>query len=176
MHVEPRFRVSALTGLILAAALIASGCGQKEEPPIDGPVVPLTTTTADSGGDGPGGRKQGAKGKAGNEPSSPEAAVRRTIEQFLTSPNSEMVCARLLTPELLRRAYGSARGCEAARKPPTLAVSAQISGLRVRGTRGDATARPNGGSYDRQRLTFRLTRTKDGWRIARISSDVPVGP
>ncbi len=164
---------------VLAAAgiLLLAGCGEKEEPATDGPVVPVTTTTQGGGqGTGQTTTTTGEDGNGQGKPISDEKAVQDTIEKFLTSPNANQVCGSLLTPQFLRKTYGNVAGCKAARKPATLAVSAQISGLQVTGTTATAKAMPNGGINNDDRLTFTLRRAGSSWQISNLRSNSPVGP
>lgn len=180
MSIDPRrFRGLALA-TVVAAGVAFAGCGQKDEPDTDGPVVPITTTTTSTTGGQDGGPSQGGSdgsgGQPGKKPVSDEKAVQDAIEKFLTSPNADFVCQDLLTPQFLRRAYGNVAGCTRARKPATLAVSAQISGLRVQGSKAEANAKPNGGINNDERLTFRLERSGANWLISTVRSNVRVGP
>ena len=102
---------AAVLAAMLALALAAAGCGEKEEPPTTGPVVAQTTTgkgTTQNGGN------QG-------QPATDEEQVKTTVATYLTKAKAPDVCTKLVTPQFVERSYGNVKGCEAARKPSAMA-------------------------------------------------------
>lgn len=147
-------------GLCLAAAVAlpaVAGCGEKSEPATTGPVVPQSTSPIDGG-----------------TTTTPE----RTDEQqattaarvYLISSDAAQVCDEVITPELLKRAYGNRQGCITARKPQTLAKSVTVNEVRVQGGTATVQARASGGRYGNGQ-PVRLTVERQGatWRVAKTS-------
>ncbi len=163
-----------LIALALAAALpalLAAGCGEKSEPPTTGPVVtqtttgPTTTATTSTGGGN------------GGAPATDEELIRATITDFLVKPKDPTVCDELITPAFLKRSYGTRAGCVAARKPSALANGVTILARRPGPGRSTiVTVKPRGGVFGGQTLKVTVLKFPRGWKIDRITSNVPVGP
>lgn len=175
MNPSPRsprrpWRVAALATAATSLVLLA-GCGEKGEPATTGPVVTETTTTTSPNtttSTTPGGNK-------GTKPA--PQRVKASVKAFLISSNAAAVCDRTLTARFLRRAYGDRKGCIAARKPPTLADSAQVTDVSVFGaSKSTAKAKAKGGIYAGQRLDVTLILMGATWRIDQVGSNVKVGP
>ena len=142
--------------VLTASALVLTACGEKDEPETTGPVVPVettgtaTTTSPDTT-------------VTTEKPRSDEDVVRA----FLISPDAELVCDELITEKFLRATYGDRAGCISARKPATLATSVTLEPAQ-----GALTAKPQGGLYDGDTLTFTVV----GGAIDSVESNAPVGP
>ena len=148
----------------LALALLAAGCGEKEEPATTGAQVttqPVTTTTSTTT----------------PNPTGQALEPRALASLFLTGkPEGAIdICSEGLTPAFLRSAYGGNPGCDASRKPNALADSVSFTSFTGSGTRATIIATPQGGTYDGDKLT--ITMVKDGaWQIDDLRSNAPVGP
>lgn len=160
---------------VLAAAVLAlgalAGCGEKDEPATTGPVVTTdaTTTAQTTTGQTTTVEEEGG----GAAPTSAGAAA----QAFLSSPDAELVCDEVLTPEFLRTAYGDRAGCIAARKPASLAdpgSKLEVGPESNAGTRVDAE--PTGGLYDGDKLQITVVSEGPAYLIADVKSNAPVGP
>jgi hypothetical protein len=169
-------RRSILVALLAAAALFFAGCGEKEEPATTGPVVPETDATSTATGS----TTETTEATDSTGSASPASVTRSApvaVQAFLSSPDAEVVCDEVITPALLKTAYGDRAGCIAARKPDTLAdpdSRLEVGPESGSGTRVDA--QPAGGLYDGEKLTFTVVQDGDAYRIDALKSDVPVGP
>lgn len=173
-----RFRSSIQAGLALAlAALLITGCGEKEEPATTGPVVTQSTTGGETSSTTTGTTSAVTEtGGNGSDGRSPQVQARQAIAAFLAGPNPEVVCNRFLTPKFIRKAYGDLKGCTSGRNKASLASTQQILSLKINGAKGTAQVRPKGGVYDGQKLKIGLLGSPNGWRIDTVSSKVRVGP
>ncbi len=152
-------RASPALALAAGALLLtAAGCGEKGEPETTGPVVPQSTSPID-----------GSTTTTSTVPErTDEEQASAAARAFLTSADATSVCDDLITPELLKQAYGDREGCLAARKPQTLAKSATIGSVQVRGATATVTARAQGGQYGNGEVV-KLTVVRDGttWRVSK---------
>ena len=156
-----------LAATLCSFALLAlAGCGEKDEPETTGPVVPATTETTSTEEDLTG---------LGDNPASDDQAIRAAIEGFLTS-GDPVVCEQYLTSDLIRKAYGDLKGCEAAQSPQSAARSVAISDLQVQASTATATAIPDGGASNGDKLEVGLVAEGSSWLIDSLESNVPVGP
>ena len=158
----------------VALAIALAGCGEKDEPATTGPVVPVDTTASQTTTDQSTTtttQQDDTDGKAA--PGSAAAAA----QAFLSSPDAELVCDQVLTPEFLRKAYGDRAGCLAARKPASLASAnskLEVGPPSAAGTRVDAT--PTGGVYDGEKLQILVVEESGAFLVADVKSNAPVGP
>jgi len=155
-------RVAALISVLLAGSVLAA-CGEKEEPPTTGPVVPETTT-------GP-----ATTGTTTTQQGNDRAAINQVVTAFLTKADAPGACTKLVTPAFVKRSYGSEKGCEAARKPSAMAQSVTI---RPSGSAAGTvvTAKPKGGVFGGETLEVTLINLDGQWTIDRMTSNVKVGP
>jgi len=152
-------RARPALGLAAAALLIPlAGCGEKSEPATTGPLVPQATSPIDG--------------------STTTTTTQQTDEQqasaaaraYLTSTDAATVCDQVITPELLRQAYGDRQGCLEGRKPQTLATSAAIGAVQVRGSTATVSARASGGRYGNNQAVRLTVVDEDGtWRVSKAS-------
>ena len=83
----------------------------------------------------------------------------------------------MLSPKLLRTAYGDLDGCLKGRDPRTLGDSVEtIRKLRIEGDAATAEAIAAGGIYDGAPLRIDALRDGATWRIDQFLADLPVGP
>lgn len=165
----------ATAPIAIAAALILvplAGCGEKDEPATTGPVVaqstaPTGATTSTTTSTNGGGDSVTDEQRAG-------AAAR----SFLTSTDAAAVCDNGITAELLKSAYGDRAGCIAARKPQSLAKTADLGPVQISGGSATLSAKATGGVYGNgEKLKLTLVRDGTGaWRVSKASSNAPVGP
>jgi hypothetical protein len=149
---------------VVALALAAAGCGEKDEPPTTGPIVTQTTTGATTTTTAGGGKTD-------------EELIRSTIVGFLSKPNDPSVCDRLITPAFLKDVYGNRQGCVAARKPRALADGVTILARKPGPGRSTiVTVKPQGGVFRGQTLKVTLVKSGGVWKIAKITSNAKVGP
>jgi hypothetical protein len=163
-------RPIAATLATLAALAILAGCGEKDEPATTGPVVTAETSTASTG-------TTTSQTTTAQDDPRPATSAAAAAQAFLSSPDAELVCDEVLTPEFLRKAYGDRQGCIAARKPATLARPGgklEVGPASNVGTRVDAV--PNGGVYDGDELQITVIREGGAYRVAEVESNAPVGP
>lgn len=163
--------------VLIAAAVVAlallAGCGEKEEPETTGPVVTQTTT----GSTGIQTTTQTTTAPDDNGQSDRQF-VSQAATSFLSSPKAAAVCDAGVTAAFLHRAYGDRAGCLAARRPASLASSAQLSDIQIDQGTATLTADAQGGVYGTgQKLKMSLLGDGTGvWRIDGVESNVPVGP
>lgn len=156
-----------LAATLCSVALLAlAGCGEKDEPETTGPVVPATTSTTSVDEDLTG---------LGDDPASDIQRIRLVIEGFLTS-GEPVVCEQYLTSDLIKRAYGDLKGCEAAQSPQSAARSVEITNGRIQASTATATAIPDGGASNGDKLEVGLVAEGSSWLIDSLESNVPVGP
>ena len=155
--------IAVLTAL--SASLLVAGCGEKSEPPTSGPVVTETTT----------GSTATTTTGTTTQPVSDQKQIAATVTDFLTKPDDPSVCEDLITPEFLKRSYGSKQGCVAARKPSALAKSVTIKPAQG-GTATVVTAKPKGGVFGGQTLKITVINLDGQWTIDKITSNAKVGP
>jgi hypothetical protein len=162
---------------LLVAALVLPACGAKESEPPGDPAT--TAETAGSAPDASSGEGEGRDEvpRASSAPSD-EELVEAAVLTVLAGRDARSVCGEAMTESFLRTAYGDRGGCIAARDPETLADrrTTGVRAVEVDGQRATAIARPQGGTYDGERLDVGLRRAEGGWRVDRLSADIPVGP
>jgi hypothetical protein len=152
----------ALPALGLAAAALATtaaGCGEKSEPATTGPVVPQATSPV-----------TGGTTTTPDVPSLGKEMVIAASRAYLTSSDAQAVCDNVITPELLKQAYGNREGCISAIKPQTVAKTATINDVELRGATATVTARAEGGQYGNGEIV-KLTLVREGgdttWRVSK---------
>jgi hypothetical protein len=150
----------ALPALGLAAAALATtaaGCGEKGEPATTGPVVPQSTSPVTG------------STTTTTPVKTDEEQVTAAARAFLTSTDAAAVCDDVITAELLKDSYGDRSGCLAARKPKTVAKTATINDVRIRGATATVTARATGGQYGNGE-PVKLTVVREGttWRVSKV--------
>jgi hypothetical protein len=173
-------RLSSILLLIVALALLA-GCGDDGEETTTTTATALeeTTTEADTTSTGPG-TPQGSEG--GDDELAEEAAppagvqVERGAEAFLVSPDTDLVCRKLLTENAVKESYGSTSACLQSRPKPTLAKSVEVAKPDVGEAEATVTATPDGGLYDGVEVEFAFVAEDETWLIDSVSADIPVGP
>lgn len=183
MGYGPRMRPSraAASAAVLGAVLLAAGgCGGG-----DSTTTPSTSSSATTTGStvdqitetsAPGEASSASGGDSTQPAESDPQQVSDAIDAVLASPDSATVCAKVITPTALKNFYGSRSACLNGRPKPTLADSVQISGLKIDGDAASAKAKPKGGLYDGETVTVTAVRGADGWQIAGLKANVPVGP
>ena len=145
--------------VILTLGLVVAGCGEKSEPPTTGKVITEERTTTDNG-------------------AADLAAAQSAADAFLASPNAAAVCDEVITPKLLKQAYGDRKGCLKARKPAALAKRVRITSAKL-GASGTATvvATAEGGVYGKgEKVTMTVVRDGGAWRVDTVKSNAKVGP
>lgn len=155
--------------LVVAAALLLAGCGEKSEPEVVAPSEGDATTTArtnDGGGNGGGG--------GGGQQASPEEAVEDTVVAVIGGGDPASACGDLVTERYVRTAYGDTRGCRAA-VPKQGSFRVQVSAVRVNGSKATAKAEPAGGPNKGETIAVKLVDEK-GWRVDSALSNAPAGP
>ena len=161
--ISHRKRITAVL-TCLALAVIAFGCGEKEEPATTGAVVTETTTSTTS-----------TTSTTTGDPSMPPKDL---VSYFLTGgPSGQFdVCSEGFTAKFLKQAYGGRRGCVASRKPNALAKRVEIVSATERSDRSTVVAKATGGVYGGDKLTFDLVKQGNQWLIDVLKSNAPVGP
>jgi hypothetical protein len=150
-------RARPALGLAAVVLLVAAtGCGEKGEPATTGPVVPQATSPV-----------TGSTTTTNPIRQTDPAMVSAAARAYLTSTDGAKVCDNLITPELLKQAYGNRSGCIAARKPQTVAKTATIKDVQVRGATASVTARAEGGQFGNgETVTLTVVRDGQDWRVA----------
>jgi hypothetical protein len=152
---------SALAAAVAAGALLAvplAGCGEKSEPATTGPVVAQSTSPV-----------EGGTTTTTTPQQSDDELAAAAARAYLTSTDAEAVCDNGITPELLKQAYGDREGCIAGRKPASLATSAAIGKVIVRGSSAEVPARATGGQYGHgKNLTLTVVRDGEAWRVSKV--------
>jgi hypothetical protein len=153
-------------GAILVMVPLA-GCGEKAEPATTGPVVAQSTSPID-----------GSTTTSTTTGRTDQALAADAARSFLSSPDAATVCDDVITPELLKGAYGDRSGCLAARKPQSLAQSVQLSEVQLTGTTATLSAKASGGVFGNgEQVKLTVTRDATGtWRVSKVESNAPVGP
>ena len=169
-----RRAVAILAALVLALA----GCGSDEENGAAGgrasPEPTGETGTAPSG-QGRGG--EGGKAGGGEPALEPvRSPIRFAILSALTSGLPEIACGPFVTSSYLRTAYGGRDGCLRAQGEAAVPDHVEVSEIMVDGRKATATAVPDGGPNDGEKLTITLVREGGAWKLDRVRSDAPVGP
>ena len=160
-------RTAAIALVTALLALLAAGCGEKDEPPTTGPVVAGTTGSTTS----PTMTNETTNGQQATD----EELIQATVASFLTRADAPGACTKLVTPQFVKRSYGDVNGCEAARKPSAMAKAVAIEPIDVdMGTM--VTAKPKGGVFDGESLKVTLINLDGQWTIDKISSNAKVGP
>jgi hypothetical protein len=108
------------------------------------------------------------------------AGVRPVVETVLTSTDPADVCGKDVTPHYLSVAWGGKRACVQAQRPGVAATSLRAFRIDAEGERlgvkvALASAVPQGGLYDGERITVSLLRDP-GWAVDALRSNAPVGP
>jgi hypothetical protein len=154
---RPTRALPALGLAAVALAIVAAGCGEKSEPATTGPVVPQSTSPV-----------SGGTTTTTTPVKTDEEQVTAAARAFLTSTDAAAVCDDVITAELLKDAYGDRSGCLAARKPQTVAKTAAINDVRIRGATATVSARATGGQYGNGE-PVRLTVVREGtaWRVSK---------
>jgi hypothetical protein len=164
---------------LLVAALVLPACGGEDDEPPGGPATTAETTGAapDASGVEGGGDRRDQIPRA-SPVSSDEELVEAAVLTVLAGRDARSACGEAMTESFLRTAYGDRGGCIAARDPATLADrgTTGVRAVEIDGQRATAIARPQGGTYDGERLEVGLQRVEGGWRVDRLSADIPVGP
>jgi len=160
-------RTAAIALVTALLALLAAGCGEKDEPPTTGPVVAGTTGSTTS----PTMTNETTNGQQATD----EELIQATVASFLARADAPGACTKLVTPQFVKRSYGDVNGCEAARKPSAMAKAVAIEPIDVdMGTM--VTAKPKGGVFDGESLKITLINLDGQWTIDKISSNAKVGP
>lgn len=186
---ERHSRRYPLTILLAACTVAASACGGGVEEPANQPedgTPPTVTADTEQGGGAqaertgdPGrGVKDGESPKpgSGDDAQSPDKAIRRAVEGFLSSTDPAVVCAETVTMGFLREGFGDRNGCLDAQTSGSAADSVEITGIDAQARSARVVAVPAGGPNDGERLKIDLVRDGPTWRIDGIRSNVPVGP
>ena len=161
-------RITAIVLVAALLALLAAGCGEKDEPPTTGPVVTETTTGSTTS---PTTTSDTTNGQQATD----EELIQATVASFLARADAPGACTKLVTPQFVKRSYGDVNGCEAARKPSAMAKAVAIEPIDVdMGTM--VTAKPKGGVFDGESLKVTLINLDGQWTIDKISSNAKVGP
>ncbi len=175
-----RGRVAAVAAaLVLAPGL--SACGDDDEPtqttaPAETGVEETATSTTEASSTGENGG-QPDDGGSSSEPVDNETEIMKTLEAVLAGSDPAAACNELMTERFLRRSYGDAAGCEAALRSAQPAKDAGVEDIVVHPESvAQASARPTGGIYDRQKLRAELVLDDETWKLDSLRSNVPVGP
>ena len=173
MPTPTRLPATALAALTLALGAFA-GCGDAGDETTSSSAGAASTTTA------PGQSTAASTTAVGDEGEQqpaldPHIAAEKAITAFLTSPDTEQVCASI-SPPLLPEIYGSLAGCRNGRPPESLAKSVDIKDIEVDGEQVTATATPTGGAYDGVEVKFEVAVHGSLVQITGVDADVPVGP
>lgn len=167
-------RARAGLALIAVASTLAA-CGDDDEPaqttapavtgatqPTDEEKAPGTTSPQD---------------EPSADPATDKAAIQATLDAVLASADTAEVCGDLVTERYLRRSYGDAAGCESAQNEARPARDVGIGRIVILpDSLAQASARPDGGIYDGERLRAELILDEGVWKLDSLSSNVPVGP
>jgi hypothetical protein len=169
-----RVRARAIL-LVLTATLLWSACGEDDEPKQTTAAAvtgAAETTDADKA---PG--TEAPEDEPSDDPMSDKTAISITLEAVLTGDDPRQVCGELVTERYLREAYGGVEGCEGAQDDAKPAKSVKISAVVVQpDSLAQASAMPNGGIYDGERLRAVLVLHDGFWKLDSLRSNVPVGP
>jgi len=165
-------RTPHLAAILLLLAVLAAGCGSGDETSSSS-VATTAATTSDEGAGTTTATE--ATGTGAETTLDPHIVAEQLITAFLTSSDTEAVCASL-SPPLLGETYGDAAGCRNGRPASSLAKSVAIDDIEVDGEQVTATAKPKGGVYDGAEITFTISVHGDLALISAIDADVPVGP
>ena len=160
-------RIAAIAHVTALLALLAAGCGEKDEPPTTGPVVAGTTGSTTS----PTTTNETTNGQQATD----EELIQATVANFLARADAPGACTKLVTPQFVKRSYGDVNGCEAARKPSAMAKAVAIEPIDV-DMGAMVTAKPKGGVFDGESLKVTLINLDGQWTIDKISSNAKVGP
>jgi|GEM_PF-5512581 hypothetical protein len=164
-----------MPAVLLLVAMALAACGDSDGDQTTDAALPAESSAAGSDGQATGDGSGGDGGGAGSGPSD-EQQISAAIEGLVVDPDSGYVCAEVISPSLLKAAYGDLQGCLKGRRAATLAESVKISGPTVDGDSATAEAVPKGGLYDGATLEIEAVRTGEGWRIDQFLADIPVGP
>lgn len=169
-----RFRAQAGLAL-LAAAITLAACGDDDEPTqTTAPAVTGATQATDEE-KAPG--TNSPEDEPAADPATDKAAIATTLDSVLTSRSAVDVCGDLVTERYLRRSYGDAAGCESAQQDAKPATNVGIGRIVILpDSVAQASARPDGGIYDGERLRAELILDGGVWRLDSLRSNVPVGP
>jgi hypothetical protein len=141
----------------------------------------MGSATGANGATGAVGAAGKADGKSQDHPFTIErvqepGAVRFTIDAALTSKSPQAACGTYVTSRYVNSAYGSDEGCAQAVKGGGAASDVDVSDIQVNGKSASATAVPNGGANDGEKLQVQLVNEGGPWKVDQVESNVPVGP
>jgi hypothetical protein len=158
----------AVLGPLAAALVFAPGCGEDG----DEQASPARTGTVETRSDA-----DAQAAEPTSDPAHDEASIQRTLEAVLTGSDPGAACGELVTERFLRRAYGNAGRCEAARRGEPPAKEAGVTQIVIHpDSVAQALSSPRGGPYDGQRLRAELVLDDDVWKLDSLRSNVAVGP
>jgi hypothetical protein len=169
-------RLRAQAGVaLLASALALAACGDDDEPTqTTAPAVTGATQPTDED-KAPG--TSSPEDELSADPATDKAAIGATLDTVLTSDSAKDVCGDLVTERYLRRSYGDAAGCERAQQDAKPARDVGIGRIVILpDSLAQASARPDGGIYDGERLRAELVLDGGVWKLDSLRSNVPVGP
>lgn len=163
-------RSPTMAAAVAMSLLLLAGCGEKDEPATTGPVVAQSTT--------PSGATTSTTTSTDGGGVTEEQRAAAAARAFLTSTDAAAVCDTGITAELLKSAYGDRTGCLAARKPQSLAKTADLGPVQLSGGSATLSAKAAGGVYGNgEKLKLTLVRDGSGaWRVSKAASNAPVGP
>jgi hypothetical protein len=116
-----------------------------------------------------------AAGCGGEPAATPEQRVRATLRDFgraTAAKDYERLCTRIFSPELVRNLSDIDLPCEKALQEGLASVTdprLSVGRVTVRGDKASAEVASSAAGQEPSRDTVELVRTKDGWRIAKLS-------
>jgi len=150
--------------MLATLALVLAACGGDDETTGSTASGSSTTSSVTTSTDG------------GEPTPSNEEQVTAAIEAFFTGEDSDVACGAVVTPNLIKTAYGSVKGCVAARNSGGTAKEVEISKLLVGDGRATATVVPSAGPNDGEKVEVVAVYSGGAWRLDELESNVPVGP
>jgi hypothetical protein len=170
-----RANAHLLWSVAAALALVAAGCGDSEGPLQT--TAPAVTGATDGGDIGKAPGTEAPEDEPAPDPATDREAISRALETVLTGASAVDACGDLVTERYLRRSYGGPAGCKNAQGDANPADSVRVSRIVVLpDSVAQASAAPQGGLYDGERLRAELVLDGGVWRIDSLRSNVPVGP
>jgi hypothetical protein len=176
---------------LVALALTLAACGEEGESTTTGPGENAGTQPPDSApGDG-GTVAGGDQGEAGEAASGDDAteqaepqpgtgigaanALIAAAAVLTRAGTPEQACGSFVTESFIRSSYGGEQNCVAARRPEALARSI-VLGPGDDESSTNLIVVPKGGPYDGAKVDVALVEDDDGFRVDRLTADIPAGP
>ena len=177
---------------LVALALTLAACGDEGESTTTAPGENAGTQPPDSApGDGrtvAGGHEgeaagDGASGDDATEQAEPQpgtgtgaANALIAAAAVLTRAGSpEQACGSFVTESFILSSYGGEQNCVAARRPEALA-RAIVFGPGADEASTNLVVVPKGGPYDGAKVEVGLVEDDDGFRVDRLTANIPAGP